>query len=121
MFANICSSISPLCTSFLENMQKIALVIVFEKCECICTLLIIIVPYRHSIGKCLGVFFLRHSSNKIYSLKLYHLINFTLHSKANACNIGTCFRFYMQMRVEKNPKAFAYRTYSHFTQQCTYM
>ena len=23
--------------------------------------------------------------------------------------IGTCFRFYTQMRVEKNPKAFAYR------------
>ena len=32
--------------------------------------------------------------------------------------IGTCFRFYMQMRVQKNNKAFAYRIYSHFTQQC---
>ena len=32
--------------------------------------------------------------NKIYSLKLYHLLNITLHSKANACNISTCFRFY---------------------------
>ena len=29
--------------------------------------------------------------------------------------IGTCFRFYTQMRVEK--KTFAYRIYSHFTQQ----
>ena len=27
-----------------------------------------------------------------------------LHSKANACNIGTCFRSYMQMRVEKTPE-----------------
>ena len=32
--------------------------------------------------------------------------------------IGTCFRFYTQMRVQKNNKAFAYRIYSHFTQQC---
>jgi hypothetical protein len=30
--------------------------------------------------------------------------------------IGTCFRFYTQMRVQT--KAFAYRIYSHFTQQC---
>ena len=30
--------------------------------------------------------------------------------------IGTCFRFYTQMQVEK--KAFAYRIFSHFTQQC---
>ena len=65
-------------------------------------------------------FFHMHSNDKIYSLKLYHLLNFTLHSKANACNTGTCFRFYMQMRVEKTHKAFAYRIYSHFTQQCTY-
>ena len=33
-------------------------------------------------------------------------------------SIGTCFRFYTQMRVEKTHKAFAYRIYSHFTQQC---
>ena len=33
-------------------------------------------------------------------------------------HIGTCFRFYTQMRVEKNKKAFAYRIYSRFTQQC---
>ena len=32
--------------------------------------------------------------------------------------IGTCFRFYTQMRVQKKTKAFAYRIYSHFTQQC---
>ena len=50
------------------------------------------------------LFFHRHSSDKIYSLKLYHLLNFTLHSKANACNIGTFIRFYMQMRVEKQTK-----------------
>ena len=49
----------------------------------------------------LWVFFHRHSSDKIYSLKLYHLLNFTLHSKANACNISTSITFYMQMRVEK--------------------
>ena len=34
-------------------------------------------------------------------------------------HIGTCFRFYTQMRVEKKNKAFAYKIYSHFTQQCT--
>ena len=33
--------------------------------------------------------------------------------------IGTCFRFYTQMQVQKNNKAFAYRIYSHFTQQCS--
>ena len=32
-------------------------------------------------------------------------------------SLGTCFRFYTQMRVEKK-KAFAYRIHSHFTQQC---
>ena len=42
----------------------------------------------------------------------------TLHSKANACNIGTIIRFYIQMRVQKNNKAFAYRFYRPFTQQC---
>ena len=34
--------------------------------------------------------------------------------------IGTCFRFYTQMRVQKQNKAFAYRIYSHFTQQCSH-
>ena len=34
-------------------------------------------------------------------------------------HIGTCFRFYTQMQVEKKKKkAFAYKIYSHFTQQC---
>ena len=32
--------------------------------------------------------------------------------------IDTCFRFYTQMRVEKKHKTFAYKIYSHFTQQC---
>ena len=33
--------------------------------------------------------------------------------------IGTCFRFYTQMRVQKKKnKSFAYRIYSHFSQQC---
>ena len=32
--------------------------------------------------------------------------------------IVTSLIFYMQMWVEKNPKAFAYRNYRHFTQQC---
>ena len=41
---------------------------------------------------------------KIYSLKLYRLLNFTLHSKANAFYIGTCFRFYTQMRIQKKTK-----------------
>ena len=51
---------------------------------------------------------------------LYHLLKSTLHSKANACNTGTCFRFYMQIRVEKN-NAFAHRIYSPFTQQWIFM
>ena len=34
-------------------------------------------------------------------------------------HIGTCFRFYTQMRMEKKTKAFAYRIYSHFTKQCS--
>ena len=60
----------------------------------------------------LWVFFHRHSSDKIYSLKLYHLLNVTLHSKANACNIGTLIKFYMQMQVEKT-KAFAKDSIGH--------
>ena len=35
--------------------------------------------------------------------------------------IGTCFRFYTQLRVQKQNKAFAYRIYSHFTQQCKWI
>ena len=34
-------------------------------------------------------------------------------------SIGTCFKFYTEMRVDQKNKAFAYRSYSHFTQQCT--
>ena len=77
---------------------------------------------------------------KIYCLMLYHLLKSTLHlkanacsigtfisfymqrslhSKANACNIGTFIRFYIQMRVQIKNKAFAYRFYRPFTQQCS--
>ena len=70
---------------------------------------------------------------------LYHLLKSTLHpkanacsigtfitfymqsslySKANACNIGTFIRSYIQMRVQIKNKAFAYRFYRPFTQQC---
>jgi hypothetical protein len=76
---------------------------------------------------------------KIYCLILYHLLKSTLHhkanacsigtfirfymqsslhSKANACNIGTFIRFYIQMQVQIKNKAFAYRFYRPFTQQC---
>ena len=76
---------------------------------------------------------------KIYCLMLYHLLKSTLHpkanacsigtfitfymqsslySKANACNIGTFIRSYIQMRVQIKNKAFAYRFYRPFTQQC---
>ena len=72
---------------------------------------------------------------------LYHLLKSTLHpkanacsigtfitfymqsslySKANACNIGTFIRFYIQMRVQIKNKAFAYRFYRPFTQQCIF-
>ena len=78
---------------------------------------------------------------KIYCLMLYHLLKSTLHlkanacsigtfirfymqsslhSKANACNIGTFIRFYIQMQVQIKNKAFAYRFYRPFTQQCTF-
>jgi len=77
---------------------------------------------------------------KIYCLMLYHLLKSTLHpkanacsigtfitfymqsslySKANACNIGTFIRSYIQMRVQIKNKAFAYRFYRPFTQQCS--
>ena len=49
----------------------------------ISTLLIIIVPYRHSIGKCF-VFFPYALEYKIYSQKLYHLLNLHIKSKASA-------------------------------------
>ena len=70
----------------------------------------------YSIGKCF-VFFVPAFEYKIYSQMLYHLhskanacnigtfIRFymqsTLHSKANVCNIGNFIRFYIQMRVQK--------------------
>ena len=54
-------------------------------------------------------------------------LNYIVISKAFAYKswfICKCFRsdyiFYMQMRVEKNNKAFAYRIYRHFTQQWKY-
>ena len=77
---------------------------------------------------------------KIYCLMLYHLLKSTLHpkanacsigtfitfymqsslySKANACNIGTFIRSYIQMWVQIKNKAFAYRFYRPFTQQCS--
>ena len=55
---------------------------------------------------------------KIYCLMLYHLLKSTLHLKANACSIGTFIRSYIQMRVQIKNKAFAYRFYRPFTQQC---
>ena len=48
--------------------------------------------------------FRKHSSNKIYSLKLYHVLNVALLSKANVCTISTFNRFSMQMQVEKTKK-----------------
>ena len=72
-------------------------------------------PYRHSIGKS---FVCSFPQVKIYSLKLNHLLDFTLHSKPNACKIGTFIRFQIQMRVQIKNKAFAYRFYRPFTQQC---
>ena len=60
-------------------------------------LLMIIVPYRHSIGKCFGVFFPYALEYKIYSLKLYNLLNVGIKSKPSAYNTGICSRFYTQM------------------------
>ena len=106
----------------------------------VCTLLIIIVPYSPSIGKCFVFLFVPAFEYKIYCLMLYHLLKSTLHpkanacsigtfitfymqsslySKANACNIGTFIRSYIQMRVQIKNKAFAYRFYRPFTQQWT--
>ena len=57
-------------------------------------------PLQALYRQMLCVFFPPAFAYKIYSLKLYHLLNFTLHSKANAYSIGTCFRFYMQMPLD---------------------
>ena len=56
------------------------------------TLLIIIVPYSPSIGKCFGVFFPYALEYKIYCLKLSLYI-----LKQMPRHIGTCFRFYTKM------------------------
>ena len=55
-----------------------------------------------------------HEFFTISCVMLYHLLNSTLHSKANAfldfiCNCGW-----------KKTKLFAYRFYKPFTQQCTF-
>ena len=42
---------------------------------------------------------------KIYSLLLYYLLKSTLHSKANAFNIGTFIRFYMQSTLHSKANA----------------
>ena len=52
--------------------------------------------------------------DKIYSIKLYDLLNFTIHSKANACNIDTFIRFYMQMWVESKANASNIGTFIRF-------
>ena len=66
------------------------------------TLQIIIVPYRHSIGKCFVVVFPTAYVYKIYSLKLYHLLNSSLHSKANAQAL--VLELIPKCRQKKNPK-----------------
>ena len=65
-------------------------------------LLMIIVPLQSLYRQMLWFFFVPAFEYKIYSLMLYHLLKRTLHSKANACSIGTFIRFYSQMRVQKN-------------------
>ena len=91
-------------------------------------------PLQALYRQMLCLFFPYALEYKIYSLKLYHIKHLHMKSKAsaymyrhllqclyaNALDIRTCFRFYTQMQVEKNNKAFAYKIYSHFTQQCTY-
>jgi hypothetical protein len=85
------------------------------------SLLIIIVPYRHSIGKCFAFFFFdMHSRDKIYSLKLYHQINFTLHSKANACNIGTLFQILLLEHMEKKHLPIDSMSHSHNSVACLF-
>ena len=72
----------------------------------------------NSIRKCFVFFFHPHLriKSKAFAYMSRHL---HIKSKTSAYTIGTCFRFYMQMRVENNNKTFAYRIYSHLTQQCT--
>ena len=54
---------------------------------------------------------------KIYSLMLYHLLKSTLHSKANACNIGTFIRFYMQSTLHSKANACNIGTFIRFYNQ----
>ena len=72
-------------------------------------LLIIIVPYSPSIGKCFGVFFHMHSSIKsivksftIYYISLYILKQMPAILALLLDFIAFAYKIYMQMRVEKN-------------------
>ena len=58
-----------------------------------------------------------HECFTISCVKTYHLLNSTLHSKANACYRHFVLDF-MARAYGKKPKAFAYRFYKPFTQQC---
>ena len=51
----------------------------------------------------------------------YPIVTFFIFYMQMSRYLGTCFRFYTQMRVENPPKAFAYRIYSNFTQQCIHV
>ena len=62
-------------------------------------------------------FFVPAFEYKIYSLMLYHLLKSTLHSKANACNIGTFIRFYMQSTLHSKANACNIGTFIRFYNQ----
>ena len=62
-------------------------------------------------------FFVPAFEYKIYSLMLYHLLKITLHSKANACNIGTFIRFYMQSTLHSKANACNIGTFIRFYMQ----
>ena len=90
------------------------------------SLLIIIVPYRHSIGKCF-VFFPYALEYKIYSQKLYHIKYLHIKSKASAymsrhLHIQALVLDFIRKCGWKKNKAFAYRVpigdYNYL--QCTY-
>ena len=62
---------------------------------------------------------------KIYSLKFYHLLNFTLHSKSKCLQYRHFYQILLHLHIKfickcrcKKTKAFAYRFYRPFTQQC---
>ena len=101
-----------------------------QKYLLICTLLCEVTI--DSIGQCFVVFFHPHLNIKSKA-SAYRSRHLHIESKKSAYTIGTCFRFYMQMRLDiqalvldfirkcgwkKKNKAFAYRIYSHLTQQC---